>query len=156
MNIVIVGAGRVGRALSEKLSRDGHDVSLIDQSADKVREISETLDVQVLCGNGSTAPELRRAGIENADLVVAVTNRDEINMVVGVLASFAFEVPRIIVRLREAAHAEGLAVYVYTVDAELDMRRLLALGVDGLFTNFPARLRGLLDSPRGSGVFPNN
>jgi len=58
--------------------------------------------------------------------------------------------------LIEAAHAEGLAVYVYTVDAEPDMRRLLALGVDGLFTNFPARLRALLESLRGSGVFPNN
>lgn len=108
MNIVIVGAGSVGRALSEKLSRNGHDVSLIDSNADRVREISETLDVHVLCGNGSTSPGLRRAGIEKADLVVAVTNRDEVNMVVGVLASLAFEVPRIIVRLRDADHAEGM------------------------------------------------
>jgi glycerophosphoryl diester phosphodiesterase len=51
--------------------------------------------------------------------------------------------------LIEAAHAEGLAVYVFTVDAEDDMRRLLDLGVDGMFTNFPARLRALVDSPRG-------
>lgn len=51
--------------------------------------------------------------------------------------------------LVEAAHREGLAVYVYTVDAEQDMRRLLDLGVDGLFTNFPERMRSLLDSPRG-------
>lgn len=108
MNIVIVGAGRVGRELSEKLSRDGHDVSLLDENPDKVREISETLDVAVLCGNGSTSPELRRAGIEKADLVVAVTNRDEVNMVVGMLASFAFNVPRIIVRLRDAGHSEGM------------------------------------------------
>jgi len=51
--------------------------------------------------------------------------------------------------LIDAAHAEGLAVYVYTVDAEEDMRRLLDLGVDGIFSNFPARLRTLVDSPRG-------
>jgi glycerophosphoryl diester phosphodiesterase len=51
--------------------------------------------------------------------------------------------------LVDAAHAEGLAVYVFTVDAEDDMRRLLDLGVDGLFTNFPDRLRALLDSPAG-------
>jgi glycerophosphoryl diester phosphodiesterase len=51
--------------------------------------------------------------------------------------------------LVEAAHAEGLAVFVYTVDAEDEMRRFLGLGVDGLFTNFPARLRAVLDSPRG-------
>ena len=51
--------------------------------------------------------------------------------------------------LIEAAHAEGLAVYPYTVDAEDDMRRLLDLGVDGLFTNFPDRLRALVDFPAG-------
>jgi len=50
-----------------------------------------------------------------------------------------------------AAHAEGLAVYVFTVDEVAEMERLLALGVDGLFTNFPARMRALLDSPRGKG-----
>ncbi len=107
MNIVIVGAGRVGQTLSEKLARDGHDVSLIDSNTSKVRELAETLDVQVIAGNGATAPELRRAGIEKANLVVAVTDRDEVNMVVGLLASFLFNVPRIVVRLREPDHAEG-------------------------------------------------
>jgi glycerophosphoryl diester phosphodiesterase len=52
--------------------------------------------------------------------------------------------------LVEAAHQAELAVYVYTVDAEDDMRRLIDLGVDGLFTNFPARMRALLDSPGGA------
>ncbi|MBW2576459.1 MAG: Trk system potassium transporter TrkA [Deltaproteobacteria bacterium] len=107
MNIVIVGAGRVGQTLAEKLARDGHDVSLIEDDSAKVRALSETLDVQLLEGNGATAPVLRRAGIEKANLVVAVTDHDEANMVVGLLASFAFHVPRIVVRLREADHAEG-------------------------------------------------
>ena len=107
MNIAIVGAGRVGQALAEKLARDGHDVSLIESDSAKVRALSETLDVQLIEGNGATAPVLRRAGIEKANLVVAVTDHDEANMVVGLLASFAFNVPRILVRLREADHAEG-------------------------------------------------
>jgi trk system potassium uptake protein TrkA len=107
MNIVIVGAGRVGQTLAEKLARDGHDVSLIEDDSAKVRALSETLDVQLIEGNGATAPVLRRAGIEKANLVVAVTDHDEANMVVGLLASFAFHVPRIVVRLREADHAEG-------------------------------------------------
>ena len=107
MNIVIVGAGRVGQTLAEKLARDGHDVSLIEGDSTKVRALSETLDVKLLEGNGATAPVLRRAGIEKANLVVAVTDHDEANMVVGLLASFAFDVPRIVVRLREADHAEG-------------------------------------------------
>jgi len=107
MNITIVGAGRVGQTLAEKLARDGHDVSLVESDAPKLRALSETLDVQLVEGNGSTAPILRRAGIEKANLVVAVTDRDEVNMVVGLLASFAFDVPRIVVRLRDADHAEG-------------------------------------------------
>ncbi|MCH8083176.1 MAG: Trk system potassium transporter TrkA [Myxococcales bacterium] len=107
MNIAIVGAGRVGQTLAEKLARDGHDVSLIEADSAKVRALSETLDVQVIEGNGATAPILRKAGIEKANLVVAVTDHDEANMVVGLLASFAFNVPRIVVRLRDADHAEG-------------------------------------------------
>jgi len=107
MNISIVGAGRVGQTLAEKLARDGHDVSLIESDPAKVRALSETLDVQLIEGNGATAPILRKAGIEKANLVVAVTDHDEANMVVGLLASFAFNVPRILVRLRDADHAEG-------------------------------------------------
>jgi trk system potassium uptake protein TrkA len=107
MNIAIVGAGRVGQTLAEKLARDGHDVSLIEADSAKVRALSETLDVQLIEGNGATAPILRQAGIEKANLVVAVTDHDEANMVVGLLASFAFNVPRIVVRLRDADHAEG-------------------------------------------------
>ncbi|MBW2493639.1 MAG: Trk system potassium transporter TrkA [Deltaproteobacteria bacterium] len=107
MNIVIVGAGRVGQTLAGKLARDGHDVCLIEGNSAKVRALSETLDVQLIEGNGATAPVLRRAGIEKANLVVAVTDHDEANMVVGLLASFAFDVPRIVVRLRDADHAEG-------------------------------------------------
>jgi len=107
MNISIVGAGRVGQTLAEKLARDGHDVSLIESDPAKVRALSETLDVQLIEGNGATAPILRKAGVEKANLVVAVTDHDEANMVVGLLASFAFNVPRIVVRLRDADHAEG-------------------------------------------------
>jgi trk system potassium uptake protein TrkA len=100
MNITIVGAGRVGQTLAEKLARDGHDVSLIEADEAKVRALAETLDVQLVEGNGATAPVLRQAGIEKANLVVAVTDFDEANMVVGLLASFAFNVPRIVVRPR--------------------------------------------------------
>jgi len=85
MNITIVGAGRVGQTLAEKLARDGHDVSLIEANAAKVRALAETLDVQLVEGNGATAPVLRQAGIEKANLVVAVTDYDEANMVVGLL-----------------------------------------------------------------------
>ncbi|HEY5656729.1 MAG TPA: Trk system potassium transporter TrkA [Myxococcota bacterium] len=110
MQILIVGGGLVGSTLADKLSRDGHDVSLIDDDHARVRELSETLDVRVIEGNGATAPTLRRAGIEEADLVVATSNSDEVNMIVGLLASALFNVSRIIVRLRDPNHSETFAL----------------------------------------------
>jgi trk system potassium uptake protein TrkA len=118
MNIVIVGGGLVGSTLSEKLSRDGHDVSLLDCDKDRIREISEVLDIRALQGNGATAPDLRRAGVEEANLVVATTNSDEANMIVGMLSAFLFGVPRIVVRLRDAGHAEGFALIAQDHPAE--------------------------------------
>ena len=110
MRIVIVGAGLVGSTLADRLSRDGHDVSLVDHDPAKVRALSETLDVQVVEANGATADALRQAGIEKADLVVATSNADEVNLVVGLLASSLFGIQRIIVRLRDARHQEAFAL----------------------------------------------
>jgi trk system potassium uptake protein TrkA len=107
MKVLIVGGGLVGSTLAEKLSRDGHDVSLVDESAERIRELDETLDVRVVLGNGSMASVLRRAGVEAADLVIATSNSDEVNMVVGLLASECFGVARTVVRLRAADHEES-------------------------------------------------
>jgi trk system potassium uptake protein TrkA len=118
MNVVIVGGGLVGSTLSEKLSRDGHDVSLLDQDGDLVHQIADALDIRGLEGNGATAPDLRRAGIEEANLVLATTNSDEANLLVGMLSAFVFEVPHIVVRLRDPGHAEGFALIAQDHPAE--------------------------------------
>jgi trk system potassium uptake protein TrkA len=110
MNIVIVGAGLVGTTLAEKLSRDGNDVSLVDENPNTVQALAERLDIQLIEGNGTTARVLRRAGIGKADLVVAATNSDEANMIVGLLASSLFHVDRIVVRLHDAGHAETFSL----------------------------------------------
>jgi trk system potassium uptake protein TrkA len=110
MRIVIVGAGLVGSTLADRLSRDGHDVSLVDNDAAKLRALAETLDVQVVLGNGAAAPTLREAGIEGADLVVATSNADEVNLLVGWLACALFSISRVIVRLRDPRHQEAFAL----------------------------------------------
>jgi trk system potassium uptake protein TrkA len=107
LNILIVGGGRVGATLAGGLSREGHDVTLVEASSDAVRELTETLDVRVLEGNGATAPVLQRAGIEHASFVIATTDSDEVNFVVGQVAGSIFHVPRVVVRLRDPDHVEG-------------------------------------------------
>ena len=110
-NIVIVGGGLVGQTLAEKLSKDGHDVTLVESDASKVRELSDLLDVRVIHGNGSTAPTLRAAGVEGCSLVIASTDRDEINVVVGLLAAELFHVSRVVVRVRDPDHEEGFRMF---------------------------------------------
>jgi trk system potassium uptake protein TrkA len=107
VNIIIVGGGRVGATLAGSLARDGHDVTAIEADAAKVRDLSETLDVHLIEGNGATAPLLRRAGAEAADVVVATSDSDEVNFIVGRLAASLFGVPRVVVRLRNPDHVEG-------------------------------------------------
>ena len=109
-NIVVAGGGLVGQTLADMLSRDGHDVTLIEIDPQKARALLDTLDVRVIEGNAATAPVLRAAGAEKASLVVAATESDECNVVVGFLASHVFDTPHVVVRVRDAGHEEGFAL----------------------------------------------
>ena len=86
MKIIIVGCGRVGQTLAEKLNGDGNNVVVIDTSAAKVNEISAKYDVMGIVGNGATHSVLREAGIASADLFIAVTNSDELNLLCCMIA----------------------------------------------------------------------
>jgi len=81
VNIIIVGAGKVGYALAEQLCRENHDVTIIDSSEEALRRACDTLDVMGFNGNGVNIPTLTEAGAPTADLLVAATNMDELNMV---------------------------------------------------------------------------
>jgi trk system potassium uptake protein TrkA len=107
VQILIVGGGLVGSTLAARLSRSGHDVVLVERDADLARRLTSRLDIRLTEGNGTHAPTLREAGIDKADVVVAVTESDEANMVVAMLAATLFEVPRLLVRLRDGGHEEG-------------------------------------------------
>jgi len=110
MNIVIVGGGLVGSTLAARLSRVGHDVTLVEGDHARARVLMEQLDVRVLEGNGATAGVLRDAAGDRADLLVASTNSDEANLVVGMLARAALSVERVVLRLREPGHAETFEI----------------------------------------------
>lgn len=86
MNIVIVGAGVVGSNLADELSRAGHRVSIVDRDPSVVRRVGDRADVLAVAGSGTRPSVLRQAGIAEAEMVIAVTSVDEINLVIGMLA----------------------------------------------------------------------
>jgi len=81
LKVIIVGAGEVGYHIASKLSRENKDVVLVDQNAERLRFVNDTLDVQTLHGSGASPTLLHEAGVEAADMVVAVTDSDETNLI---------------------------------------------------------------------------
>lgn len=86
MHIVIVGDGKVGFALTEQLAKEGHDIVVIDKNKELLRQLSEQLDVMVLPGNGASMKTQREANVGTADLLIAATSMDEINLLCCVVA----------------------------------------------------------------------
>ena len=80
MNIIIVGCGRVGATLVEQLSKEGNDITVIDKTSDTIASLTNLYDVMGIVGNGATYSVQMEAGIENADLFIAVTESDELNL----------------------------------------------------------------------------
>lgn len=105
MRIIIVGGGVVGYSLAEHLLKDKHLLSLVEADPRLCRTISEKLDLQILNGSGSSPALLKEAGLANADMVLAVTPNDEINLVVCAIAA-QYNVKRRIARLRSEEFAE--------------------------------------------------
>ncbi|MEK6535239.1 MAG: Trk system potassium transporter TrkA [Thermodesulfobacteriota bacterium] len=100
MKVIIIGAGEVGYHIANSLSREGIDTVVIDRNEERLHEISEALDVQTVLGSGSSPEVLRRAGMAQADMVIAVTDSDETNMIACLLASTQSRIPIRIARIR--------------------------------------------------------
>lgn len=120
MHVIVVGGGLVGSTLAGKLAADGHDVVLVEQRRELISELDERLDVQTVRGNGATVPVLLEAGITGCDLLFATTDSDEANMVVALVGSALFQVPRVVARLRDEGHEQSFR----RIAAETEGRRL--------------------------------
>ena len=86
LNIIIVGCGKVGSTLIEQLTKEGHDITIIDQNARKIQEITNQFDIMGLVGNGASYSVQMEAGIDNTDLIIAVTGSDELNLLCCTIA----------------------------------------------------------------------
>ena len=86
MNIVIVGCGKVGFALAKQLSQENHDITIIDNSPKAIEKAQETLDVMVMSGNGAALDIQREARVDEADLLIAITHSDELNLLCCIVA----------------------------------------------------------------------
>ena len=80
MNIVLVGAGRMGREIAFRLADEGHDITVVDNDAGCLEQVANTIDAMTLLGNGADYSVLSEAGVADADLLIAVTNEDAVNM----------------------------------------------------------------------------
>ena len=89
MKIILVGGGKVGTALARQLSEEGHNVTVIDTNKARVEHLSESYDVMGIVGNGSSITTLSEAGIEEADVFIAVTGSDELNLLCCMFAKKA-------------------------------------------------------------------
>ncbi len=120
MKIIILGANQIGSPLAETLANEANDITVVDPDEDKLRELKDRIDIGTVTGMASHPDVLERAGGEDADMLIAVTDSDEINMVACRVAYSLFQTPKKICRLRHTAYLEqdklfgkhGLAVDV--------------------------------------------
>lgn len=101
MRIIILGAGQVGGTLAEHLAGEDNDITVVDHDSRRLRELQDRLDLRTICGSASLPHILAQAGAEDADMLVAVTSSDEINMIACQVAQSLFNLPRKIARVRE-------------------------------------------------------
>jgi len=107
MNIIILGAGRVGESVAESLASEQNDITVIDMDPARLRSLEERIDLRGVVGNGIQPSVLREAGAQDADMVIACAAHDETNLVVCKVAHDVFNVPSTIARLRSPEFAEG-------------------------------------------------
>ncbi|UCD38673.1 MAG: NAD-binding protein, partial [Fidelibacterota bacterium] len=109
LKIVIIGAGEVGFNLAKDLSREDYDITVVDINPKKIKRASETLDVSTIEGNGASPSILRQAQVENADIFLALTRIDEVNLVACRMAK-ELGAGKIIARLRSTEHSSRQVV----------------------------------------------
>jgi len=106
MNIIICGAGRVGFTIAKLLIEQNHSITIIDQSSEDIQKINDSLDIKAIVGKATSPSVLNRANTDDADMIIAVTRNDEINMLICQIAYSIFKVPKKIARIRSQEYLD--------------------------------------------------
>ena len=116
MNIIICGAGRVGYTIAKLLSEQDHSITVIDQSSEDIQKINEDLDVKSIVGKATFPIVLEKANAEEADMIIAVTRSDEINMLICQIAFSVFKISKKIARIRSQEYLDSKFSSVYSTE----------------------------------------
>jgi trk system potassium uptake protein TrkA len=130
MRVIILGCGRVGSKLASVLDAEGHEVTIIDLNADQFRRLGPDFKGTAMVGNGIDEDVLRRAGIEQADAFVAVTNGDNRYIMASQVVKLVFNVPKVVTRIydpvrEDTYHAIGLETICPTTIGALTIKKVL-------------------------------
>lgn len=148
MNVIICGGGQVGTGIAERLAAEGNDVAVIDASPELVQRANDMLEVRAIEGNAAHPDVLERAGADRAEMLIAVTLHDEVNMVACQVANTLFSIPTRIARVRAQGYLQPkymtifdqkhLAVdYVISPEIEVGNTVLRRLQLPGAFEAVP-------------------
>lgn len=127
MKIIILGAGQVGGSLAENLANEQNDITVVDTDADRLRELQDRIDIKTVMGMGSHPNILRDAGADDADMLIAVTNSDETNMVACQIAYTLFRTPTKISRIRTGQYLKQTELFradAFPVDVLISPHKL--------------------------------
>ena len=113
MNIIICGAGRVGYTIAKLLSEQNHSITVIDQSSDDIQKINDSLDVKSIVGKATYPSVLESANAKDADMIIAVTKNDEINMLICQIAFSVFNISKKIARIRSQNYLDPKFSKIY-------------------------------------------
>jgi trk system potassium uptake protein TrkA len=135
VKIIVIGAGKVGFEIALRLSQVKHDIVVVDKDAASLQEVAAHLDVMTITGNGASPFILEQAGINNAQIVIAVTEIDEVNMIACMTAK-QYGVPTCVARIRNPEYTSnnprGLSLQKLGIDLIIDPERLAALEISRL------------------------
>lgn len=148
MKVIVCGAGQVGSNIARHLAIENNDVTVVDQSPELIRKITDMLDVQGIVGSASRPDVLEQAGAPDADMIIAVTLADETNMIACQVAHSLFDVPTKVARIRQQAYLDPVWANLFSRDnmpidviisPEIEVARAIhrRLQVPGAFENIP-------------------